>query len=106
MKSLTKKQIGVIYGAAKRGEITLPKWFASACYDMVENMDYAYGNGPRCHGDLYLDIHMAAEGILRRIFNEVDTDQPVQDVVNEWLSVKELDSWKDTYVAKVGDKAV
>ena len=36
----TKKQISVVYGAAKRGELKLERWVASEFYDLADYYGY------------------------------------------------------------------
>lgn len=36
----SKKQISVVYGAAKRGELSLERWVASEFYDMADYYGY------------------------------------------------------------------
>lgn len=36
----TKKQISVVYGAAKRGELKLERWVASDLYDLADYYGY------------------------------------------------------------------
>lgn len=40
--SITKKQINVIYGKAKRGELKVEKWFIESLYDLADYYGYDY----------------------------------------------------------------
>lgn len=71
----TKKQISVIYGKAKRGELKVEKWIISEMYDLA---DY-YG---------YDDNHSIADqerevlNILKAVFE--GTNEEAQELINEW----------------------